>query len=288
MHHHRRRLALLLLLAATTSARASRTLTDETGRTVTLPDHPHRIVCLTPSLADDVFAVGAGPELVGIVDHTDYPAAAIRIPSVGSGLAPSLETILALHPDLILAMAHVNPQAALTPILRLGIPVYLVDPHGIAGLLHTVETVGAATAHTPQARAQIASLQARVAAVHTRVQPLPHPTVFISFSADPIYTAGRGAFITQLLTAAGAESITASLPQEWPVVSLEFVVDHAPQALILVRDTKVTLATLAQRPGWSAVKAVRDRRAFTVDDRVTLSSPVAIDALEDLARQIHP
>ena len=283
-----RRLTLLLLLACPLAACASRTLTDETGRRVTLPDHPHRIVCLMPSLADDVFAVGAGPELVGVVDHTERPVAASKIPSVGSGLAPSLETILALHPDLILAMSGVNPQAALAPILRLGIPVFLVDPHGLAGLLHTVESVGAAMDHTPQARAEIARLQARITAVQTRVQHLPHPRVFISFSSNPIYTAGRGAAITEIISAAGATSITATLPQEWPVVSLEFVIDHAPDAIILYRDHKVTLAALERRPGWPAVKAVREQRAIYIDDRVEFSSPVAIDALEDLARQLHP
>ena len=185
-------------------------------------------------------------------------------------------------------MAHVNPQAALEPVLRLGIPVFLVDPHGLAGLLHTVASVGAATDHAPQARAEIARLQARITAVQTRVQPLPHPRVFISFSSNPIYTAGRGAAITEIISAAGATSITATLPQEWPVVSLEFVVDHAPDAIILYRDHKVTLAALERRPGWSAVKAVREQRAIYIDDRVEFSSPVAIDALEDLARQIHP
>src|ERR1700712_5431709 len=83
-------------------ARGSRVLTDETGRTVTVPDHPHRIICLTPSVTDTVFAVGAGDEVVAISDYTRSPKAALTKPSVGDLIHPSIERIVALHPDLVI------------------------------------------------------------------------------------------------------------------------------------------------------------------------------------------
>lgn len=281
-------LTLLALLAAAMSCAATRVVKDETGRSVTLPDHPHRIVCLMPNIVDDVFSIGGGEDVVGIIDYVKYPAEALTKRSVGSGLDPSLETMLSLHPDLVLATPHANPQPALDKMQQLGMPVYLVDPHGLEGLLRTITSLGQATNREVQAAAEVARLRARIYAVQTRVRGLPAPRVFISFSSEPIYTAGRGAFVTELIAAAGATSITADIAQEWPVVSLEAVVARAPDALLLFRGGKVTVDTLRPRPGWSSMKAVREGRAYFVDERVGLPSPVAIDALEDLAHQFHP
>ena len=281
-------IALATLLSAALSCLGSRVVTDETGRAVTLADHPHRIVCLMPNIVDDVFSIGAGDDVVGIIDYTKYPAEALRRPSVGSGLDPSLETILSLHPDIVLATPRSNPQAAIDKLRQFGLPVFLVDPHGVAGLLHSIVSIGQATHREVEAAAEVARLQARIDAVQARVRGLPTVRVFISFSSDPIYTAGRGAFITELIADAGGQSITADIAQEWPLVSLEAVVARAPDALLLFRAGKVTIESLRQRPGWSAMKAVRDGRAYFVDERVGLPSPVAIDAMEDLARQFHP
>ena len=263
-------------------------MVDETGRRVRVPDRPHRIVCLIPSVVDDVFAIGAGGDVVGITDYVKYPAEALKKQSVGSIIDPSVETILALHPDLVLAMPRANPQATLDHLVRLGLPVFLVDPHGMAGLFHTLKTVGEATNREADADAEAARLKVRIAAVEARVERLPRVRVFISFSSDPIFTAGKGAFITELIAAAGGESITADVGQEWPVVSMEAVVALAPDALLLTRGGKITIASLRQRAGWESLKAVREARVYWVDERVGLPSPVAIDALEDLARQFHP
>ncbi len=283
-----RAVTMLVLLATALSCSASRVVVDEMGRAVTVPDHPHRIICLMPNITDDVFSIGGGDEVVGIIDYVKYPAAALKKPSVGSGLNPSLETILSLHPDLILATPRANPQTVLNELQRLGLTVYLVDPHGMAGLLHTIESIGQATNHETEAHAEIVRLKQRIAAVRARVKGLPAIRVFISFSSDPIFTAGKGAFITELIADAGGESITADLAQEWPVVSLEAVVARAPDALLLFRGGKVAIDSLRQRPGWNSLKAVREGNVFFVDERIGLPSPVAIDALEDLAKQFHP
>lgn len=276
------------LLAAALPCSASRVLRDEAGRSVTVPDHAHRIVCLMPNIVDDVFALGGGADVVGITDYVKFPAEALTKQSVGSGLDPSLETILSLHPDLVLATPHQNPQTALDRLQRLGMTVYLVEPHGVAGLLHTITSIGQATGRETQAAAEVARLTQRIAAVQARVKGMPAVRVFISFSSEPIYTAGKGAFITELIADAGGRSITAELPQEWPVVSMEAVVARAPDALLLFRGGKVTIASLRQRAGWESLKAVREGRAYFVDERVGLPSAVAVDALEDLARQFHP
>jgi iron complex transport system substrate-binding protein len=267
---------------------ASRTLTDEMGRTVVVPDHPHRVICLMPSVTDTVYALGAGDDVVGISDYTKYPAAALTKPSVGDLIKPSIETILSLHPDLLIGVQPKGPMEVTVQLERAGIPIFLVSPHGIGGILHSVETIGLALNRTQQADALVHSLQQRMDAVKARTRGQPAPRVFMPVWYDPISTIGKNAFITEIIEAAGGRSVTDDLPTEWPQISMEIVLERAPDALLLVRGGKMTLQVLQDRPGWSSMAAVKAKRAYYVDDRINYPSPLAIDALEDLAKEFHP
>jgi len=281
-------LIVLCTFFAGAPLRASHTVTDETGRTVTVPDHPHRIICLVPSITDAVFAIGAGDDVVAVSDYVKYPAEAMKKPSVGSISNPSMETILSLHPDLVLGMPHQNQQEVLSQLQRFNIPLFIVDPHGIAGILHSVVTLGQATGHETQANALASQLDHRIEAVRTKVKGLPVVNVFMPVSYDPVITIGKGSFITEIIEAAGGHSITSDISQEWPHISMEAVIDRAPQALLMLRGGTVTISALKDRPGWNVLPAVKAQRVYYVDKRVDFPSPVAIDALEDLAKQLHP
>jgi iron complex transport system substrate-binding protein len=241
-----------------------------------------------PSVTDSVFSLGAADDVAAISDFVKYPPEALNKPSVGSISNPSMETILSLHPDLVLGMPQSTQRSILDQIQNLGIPVYLVDPHGITGILHSIMSLGQAINREPQSVAVVARLKLRIAAVRASVQGKPVVRVFAPISYDPVITIGKGAFITEIINAAGGESITADLVQEWPQISMETVVARAPEALLLVRGGRITIDILKDRPGWNALPAVRERRVYFVDRRVEFPSPVAIDALEDLAKQFHP
>jgi iron complex transport system substrate-binding protein len=285
----KRLLSLLLLTAAlAVPCFASRTLTDEMGRTVVVPDHPHRVICLMPTVTDTVFALGAGDDVVAISDYTKYPAAALTKPSVGDLIKPSIEMILSLHPDLVIGTQPKGPMEVTDQLERAGIPIFLVSPHGMAGIFNSIQSVGMALNRTPQADALIHHLQQRVDAVRARTKGLPAPRVFMPIWYDPITTIGKNAFITEVIDAAGGRSVTDDLTSEWPQISMEVVLERAPDALLLVRGGKTTLQVLQDRPGWSSMTAIKERRAYYVDDRINFASPVAIDALEDLAKQFHP
>jgi iron complex transport system substrate-binding protein len=279
---------LLLLVSATRLCVASRTVTDETGRSINVPDHPHRIICLVPSITDSVFSLGAGDDVVAISDYVQYPAEARKKPSVGSISDPSLETILALHPDLVLGMPSANGQSVLDHLRQLNIPVYLVDPHGVAGILHSINSLGQAIHREKEASVVVSRLRQRIAAVRVSVQGKPVVNVFMPVSYEPVITIGKGAFITEIIALAGGHSITDDINQEWPQISMETVVARAPSALLMMRGGKTTIESLRDRPGWSVLPAVRSNRVYYVDKRVDFPSPIAIDALEDLAKQFHP
>jgi iron complex transport system substrate-binding protein len=283
----KRLLLLLWCLACVLPCCASRVVIDETGRSVTVSDHPHKIICLTPSITDTVFALGAGDDVVAITDFVKYPVEALKKPSVGSISNPSLETILSLHPDLILATPHFTQQSILDQLQRLGIPVYLVEPHGVAGILRSVTDLGHVLGDESQAAALDTRLQQRIEAVRAGVKGKPIVSVFRPISYDPVITIGKGAFVTELIEIAGGHSITSDLDQEWAHISMEAVVARAPQALLMMRNGTITLDVLRTRPGWDVLPAVRSGRVYFIDERIELPSPIAIDALEDLARQFH-
>ena len=281
-----RQLLLVLVLAA--PCHASRTVTDEAGRTMTVPDHPHRIVSLVPNITDDIYALGAGDDVVGISDFVEFPAEARSKPVVGTITDPSIEAIVALHPDLILGTPYANNQNALDALQRLNIPVFLIDPHGVAGILRSISALGNALNRQAEAAALVARLNSRIEAVRASVRGKPVVSVFMPVSYDPVFTIGKGSYITEIVALAGGRSITDDLQQEWPEISLEAVIARAPEALLMLRGGSTTLASLEKRPGWKILPAVRNRRVYYVDKRIDFPSPVAIDALEDLARQFHP
>jgi iron complex transport system substrate-binding protein len=283
-----RALLLFVLLVAAVAAQASRVITDETGRTVTVPDHPHRVVCLVPSITDTVFALGSGDDVVAVSDYTTHPPAAVKKPSIGGLVKPSIETILSFHPDLVLGASIPGATETAAQLQNVGVPVYLVDPHGLTGILRSVGSVGEALNRVPQAAALNASLNQRIAAVRARSAGKPAPKVLVPVWYDPIITIGKNAFISQLVETAGAKSVTDDLLPDWPEVSMETVVTRAPEALVLIRGGKISIGMLQKRPGWSSLPAIQSGKVYYVDTGIQEPSPVAIDALEELAREFHP
>jgi ABC-type Fe3+-hydroxamate transport system substrate-binding protein len=283
-----RALLLFVLLVAAVAAQASRVITDETGRTVTVPDHPHRVVCLVPSITDTVFALGSGDDVVAVSDYTTHPPAALKKPSIGGLVKPSIETILSFHPDLVLGTSIPGATETAAQLQNVGVPVYLVDPHGLTGILRSVGSVGEALNRVPQAAALNASLNQRIQAVRARSAGKPAPKVLVPVWYDPIITIGKNAFISQLVETAGAKSVTDDLLPDWPEVSMETVVTRAPEALVLIRGGKISIGMLQKRPGWSSLPAIQSGKVYYVDTGIQEPSPVAIDALEELAREFHP
>jgi iron complex transport system substrate-binding protein len=283
-----RALLLLVLLAATVAAQASRVVTDEIGRTVTVPDHPHRVVCLVPSITDTVFALGSGDDVVAVSDYTTYPPAALKKPSIGSLVKPSIETILSFHPDLVLGLSIPGSTETASQLQTVGVPVYLVDPHGLSGILRSVGSVGEALNRVPQAAALNASLSKRIEAVRAHAAGKPVLQVLVPVWYDPIITIGKHAFISEIIETAGARSVTDDLLPDWPEVSMETVVTRAPEALVLIRGGKISVEMLRKQPGWSSRPAIQAGKVYYVDSGIQEPSPVAIDALEEIAREFHP
>ena len=290
-------ITLGLLLAACSSAPTSVaiTLTDGLNRTVTLRGPAQRIVSLAPSNTELLYEVGAGAQVVGRDDFSDFPAAVKALPSVGGsqGLY-NLATIAALKPDLVLA-AGINTPAEVKSLEALGLTVfYLNNPLHMDGLYQNLQSVGTLTGKTVQAAALIQSLQVRIKAIEDKVPLITtHYKVYYELDAtDPLrpYTAGPGSYINILLTTAGDQNIGAALSSPYASISSDEVIKLNPD-FILLGDAPygVTIDSLMQRPGWSVINAVKNKHVYLFDDD-TVSRPTAriVDAIEMLAKILHP
>ena len=270
------------------TASASRTVQDETGRLVVLPDRVSRVVCLTPSVTDTIYALGAASEIVGITDYTQYPEQASREkPSIGDIINPSLERIIALHPDVVIGQSTLNSPATIQGLERVGVPVFLVTGHGLAGVYISIASIGRALALEDQAADLVAKLKAREQKVRDVAKAGKHPSVFLVVQLDPCITAGGSAFITELIEAAGARSVTDDLKQDWLRVNLEAIIPRNPDYIMLMKSAPIQLQDMRARPAWNALRAVKQGKIIRADDRLQSPSPVAFDGLEDLARQLQ-
>lgn len=282
--------ALALWLCVLPGLAHALTVVDQTGRTLTLPASPRRIVSLVPSVTETLYAIGAQGALVGVTDFCDYPPEARRRARVGSMLAPNLEAIAALKPDLVVATRSGNREETFDQLRRLGIAVYLVDPVSVGDVLRLVGGLGELTGHSGGASAVAAGLERRIAAVRERVARRPHPRVLYVLWPEPLIVPGRESLVTELITLAGGESVTADQGQGYPRMSLEAAVGRAPEIIILARHGAGTgPAAVAQWQRLESLPAIKSGRLYSADgDLLHRYGPRVVDGLEGLARLIHP
>ena len=172
----------------------------------------------------------------------------------------------------------------------LGIPVFVVDPQGLQGIIASIQHVGDALNRSSDARRLLQRLEEQRGAVAARVKGLPRFKVLVVIWYDPVITAGSKSFITDIISAAGAQSTTADMAQAWPQISLEEVLRRAPDFVLMVRGVHggITLEELKAHAGWDQLAAVRDNHVIYMGERLFHPSPVVFDALQQLAKELHP
>lgn len=306
MMHHRstslRRAAAILVLALgaliaplAAGARAGAhaapttiTVIDDHHHRLVLRGIPQRIVALAPNIVEILYAIGAGKRVVGVSSFTDYPPAAAHKPVVVTYTGANLEKIVALRPDLLVAAGIDNSY--LPKLRTLHLPTIVLDPGTIPGILRDISIAGTVTGDVSGARAVVKSMQARLAAVAARLRHIhTHPRVFyeLDFSNGSAYTYGQGTFGDALITLAGGYNVGRSGTLAYPQFSTEQLIAAAPEVIMLADGASAR--SVKQRPGFSAIPAVRDGRIYAInDDLVSRPGPRIVQGLEQLARLLHP
>jgi cobalamin transport system substrate-binding protein len=270
---------------------AARVVTDETGRRVRMPSEVKRIVTLAPNLTETVYALGLGERLAGDTEWCDTPADAKRKPHVGNPQDPSLEAIVALHPDLVLATTSINRAETADALQQLGIPVYTSDPHTVRGMLASIARMAELMGAKEQGIELTERLEQRLDALGARLAERPLVHVLFVVWDQPLISVGQNTFIADALRFAGAESVVLS-DQNWPQLSLEEVVRLQPDYLVFpvehAGESGMKLAGLRARPVWKDLAAVQMGHVVDVSEEAVRPSPGLVDAIEDLAHELHP
>jgi iron complex transport system substrate-binding protein len=288
-----RLLLALLFMLATGSPASALTVRDMLGRDVTLAASPQRIVSLVPSVTETIFALGGQARLVGRTDWCDSPEAAREKPSVGGMINPSIETIVKLKPDLVVATDEGNREETVVQLRRIGIPVYLVHAHRVAEMLDMVKRLGDLIERPESVGGLVTSIQARIDGIRRRVDARRTPSVLYVLWPEPLIVPGRASHITELIEMAGGRSITASLGESYVRLSLEAAVARAPEVIILADHSSAGTAAGRQSPEkWQrlvSVPAIRAGRLHSIDLSILHRyGPRVSEGLELLARMIHP
>lgn len=279
--------ALVLLLP---QAGAAFSMTDQAGRRVDLAVPPTRIISLVPSVTEILFTIGAQDRLVGRTDFCDYPAEASRKPSVGGMLAPNLEGMVALKPDLVVATTAGNRLETFDQLERLKIPVFLVNPVTVSDVLDLVMRLGRVTERTDAADRVVATMRGRIEAVSARVAARPRPRVLYVVWPDPLIVPGQGALVSELIGLAGGDSVTADGGQGYPRYSMEAALARSPEVIILAsHGSERSPLVRAKWERFSQVPAIAAGRLYAMDGNLMHRyGPRMVDGLERLARLIHP
>ncbi|MGH9709529.1 MAG: ABC transporter substrate-binding protein, partial [Candidatus Acidiferrales bacterium] len=272
----------------------TREVIDEAGRRVAVPVEVHRIVALAPNLTEIVYALGAQDRLVGVSNYSDYPPEAKSMPRIGMPMNPNLEAIVAAHPDIVLITTEGNRRETADELARLGISVYATNPHSVESMLESIEHIGGVIGAAQQADSVAANLRKRLDALKSKLASTSVARIFFVVGENPLISLGEHTFIADALRYAGAQSVVHA-KQDWPQISLEEVVRLNPDYIVFASSgfsgedsTAKQLAELRSEAGWRELAAVREGRVVVVSDEIDLPAPGLIDAIEKLARQLHP
>jgi iron complex transport system substrate-binding protein len=270
---------------------AAGTVTDQLGRQVNVPDNPQRIVALAPNITEIIFALGQEHRLKGVTRYSDFPSEAAKLFKVGSYVHLDLERIVALKPDLCIAIKDGNPRLVAQRLESLKIPVYAVDPKNLDTIMKTIIEIGKLLDAGEKAKMLVQNMHSRIQRVKSLVEKAAHrPGVFFQIGISPIVSVGTPTFIHELIVLAGGTNL-ASGPIPYPRFSREQVLALSPEVFIITSMARAAVfeKVKAEWSQWPNLPAVRNKRIYLQDSNLfDRPTPRLVGGLELLVRLIHP
>ena len=260
------------------------------------PAAASRIVSLVPALTEMLFAIGAGPKIVGVSSFDDFPADVKSLPRVGALLDPDMERILALRPDLVIIYGSQTDLQRQLEQAR--IRTYSYRHAGLAGVLDTIRDLGITVGNTTQADRLARDVQARLDAIKTRVAGRRPTRTLLVFERDPgslrgLFVSGGVGFLHDMLVIAGGTNVFGDVKRESVQPSMETILARAPETILEIRPTGVAAGDVPkERRVWdtlSSVPAVKNGRVqILTGEYLVVPGPRVVEATEAIARALHP
>jgi iron complex transport system substrate-binding protein len=281
--------ASLCAACSTQRARTRATLTDDWGRAVAADSPARRIVSLSPTTTEVSFALGLGDRLVGRTTWCDWPEAARAVADVGNGIGPNVEAIAARRPDLVLLYASDANRQALARLEAVGIRAFVLKLDLAADVRRAARAIATLAGRDRAGDSLVVAFDSALAQASraaARIERRP-PRVYVDVEANPPITVGAGSYLTEILAAAGARNAFADIAAPSGTVSLEAIARRDPDVVLVLAADTARRHDLARRPGWRAVRAVRDGRIVVVDGSLYgRPSPRMPEAVRDLAARL--
>ena len=267
---------------------------DDLGETFSFSSIPMRVISLAPSNTEMLFALGAGNRIVGVTEYCNYPLEANSINKVAGFNTVNLEKVAQVRPELILAIRG-NDMESLRSLRQLGIPVFSFDIQNLDQVSSALRRLGALLGVENRANTIADSLESRVRLVRREIKDVPDkPKVMWGFWGDPIYTAGAKTMIDDVIETAGGKNMGRLAKGAWPQISLETVVQWAPDVIITthvpggVGHLLNEVNRLRETDGWKLIPAVQSGRIHYVEaDWLLRPGPRLVDALQSVAHLLH-
>lgn len=276
--------------ATASATNGSVTVVDDAGDTVRLAAPAKRVISLIPSATETIIALGATDRIVGRTRY-DVAKAVDSVASVGGGLDPSTEAIVALHPDLVIGWDNDKRRAVRTKLATLNIPVFSLRTQDTSDVFRGIANLGKLLGRDSAATALASSIRATLNDVRHAVVGRPTRRVMFVIYPDPPTTAGPHTFIDELIGVAGGHSVFSDSRELWPMVSMEEVVKRQPDLLIVPQGEFKANAVdqFRARNGWRDLKAVHEGHIATVSADLTQRPGANIgEAARALQAAIHP
>ena len=258
--------------------------------------HPQRIISVIPAVTEMLFAIGAGPQVVGVGSFDNFPAEVQKLPRVGALIDPDIERIISLKPDLVVVYAT---QSDLQKQLeRAKIPIFRYEHAGLADVTVTIRQLGDRIGRSAEATQVTQQIERALDDIRRRTASRPHPRTLLVFGREAlalrgIYASGGVGFLQDMLVVAGGDNVFADVKRQSVQATAELVLARQPEVILELRGTSLTdemrRKELSVWQALSAVPAVKSGRiAFIADQRTVVPGPRVAEGTELLARALHP
>jgi iron complex transport system substrate-binding protein len=269
----------------------ARTVTDEIGRSVNITPAPQRIVSLAPGITETLYALGLDDKIAGVTTFCDWPAAVCTKPRIGGFTNPSIEKIVSLKPDLIIATADGNRKDTVRQLERIGLSVYVTNPSDTDGILRSIVHIGEITNRKQDAGKLVEKLQKRLNNITVQIRHKRKPRVFFQIGLEPVVTAGKGTLINEVIERAGGVNVAGLDTARYPRYSAEGIMGAAPEIILfapMVNDKEFTTGKIFWQK-FRGVPAVKNNKIYPINtDLISRASPRIVDAIEKMALIFHP
>lgn len=281
--HVLRLIAVAFALVGATARGAPVEVRDDYGKRLRLAAPAQRIVSLAPHLTELLFAAGAGAQVVGVSDFSDYPPAARALPRVASATRVDLEAVLALEPDLVVAWPQAATRRAIDRLEALGVPTYRSEPRTLEQIPATIERLGTLTGRSARAQESATAFRQRAAQIAARYSGRDPIDVFYQVWNRPMVTVNGAHLISRIINVCGGKNVFAGLPLLAPEIDREAVLAADPEVIIASGVGDVRPAWLDQWKEFPQLRAAREGQLYAMPaDLLQRHTPRILDGAERL------